>query len=432
MRPDVGRQPGFASPTAPGHGGQGVPLFAHVGPHQELGVPNGHGVALERRVTPDVVRRALGPAGHRPSPIAAAQGGANATSFVAHRHFAANNIFAPFVNNNWNSRGYSGHGGDYGGYSGYGGYYGGWNGGWNHLGWIGPLFWPYGYGDVFYSALWPYQYGYVDPVWAYGYNDIYEGIFAPYSYVNYVRGPQAQERMTALSQQMSEACTNEATEVTNWPIDQIQQVVQPDEQQRALLNDLTSAIAQASDVIKSQCPTNIAFTPVERLAQMEARLQAMLQAVNIVSPALSRFYDSLSVEQKARFNAMGAPEGDETAQNQLSANEGSPQTSCGGNVLAWPTDQIDQTIRPNAAQRAQLQLLQSAAAQAAEIIKAACPSEAPSTPPARLEAVGYRVQAMLQAVQTVGPPLRNFHASLDDEQQARFNTLGTQIVTSAR
>jgi hypothetical protein len=409
-----------------------VPLFAHVGPHQELGVPNGHGVALERRVTPDVVRRALGPAGHRPSPIAAAQGGANATSFVAHRHFAANNIFAPFVNNNWNSRGYSGHGGDYGGYSGYGGYYGGWNGGWSHLGWIGPLFWPYGYGDVFYSALWPYQYGYVDPVWAYGYNDIYEGIFAPYSYVNYVRGPQAQERMTALSQQMSEACTNEATEVTNWPIDQIQQVVQPDEQQRALLNDLTSAIAQASDVIKSQCPTNIAFTPVERLAQMEARLQAMLQAVNIVSPALSRFYDSLSVEQKARFNAMGAPEGDETAQNQLSANEGSPQTSCGGNVLAWPTDQIDQTIRPNAAQRAQLQLLQSAAAQAAEIIKAACPSEAPSTPPARLEAVGYRVQAMLQAVQTVDPPLRNFYASLDDEQQARFNTLGTQIVTSAR
>jgi hypothetical protein len=409
-----------------------VPLFAHVGPHQELGVPNGHGVALERRVTPDVVRRALGPAGHRPSPIAAAQGGANATSFVAHRHFAANNIFAPFVNNNWNSRGYSGHGGDYGRYSGYGGYYGGWNGGWSHLGWIGPLFWPYGYGDVFYSALWPYQYGYVDPVWAYGYNDIYEGIFAPYSYVNYVRGPQAQERMTALSQQMSEACTNEATEVTNWPIDQIQQVVQPDEQQRALLNDLTSAIAQASDVIKSQCPTNIAFTPVERLAQMEARLQAMLQAVNIVSPALSRFYDSLSVEQKARFNAMGAPEGDETAQNQLSANEGSPQTSCGGNVLAWPTDQIDQTIRPNAAQRAQLQLLQSAAAQAAEIIKAACPSEAPSTPPARLEAVGYRVQAMLQAVQTVDPPLRNFYASLDDEQQARFNTLGTQIVTSAR
>jgi hypothetical protein len=361
-----------------------------------------------------------------------ARGGANATSFVGHRHFAANNAFAPFANHNWRSRNYSGgYGSDQGGYGGYGGYYGGWNGGWSHLGWIGPLFWPYGYGDVFYSALWPYQYGYVDPVWAYGYNDIYEGIFAPYSYVDYVRGPQAQARMIALSQQMSEACTNEATEVTNWPIDQIQQVVQPDEQQQALLNDLTSAIAQASETIKSQCPTNIAFTPVERLAQMETRLQALLQALSFVSPALSNFYDSLSAEQKARFNAMGAPEGDETAEDQRSAMA-NVQTSCGGNVLAWPTEQIDQNIRPTAAQRAKLQLVESAAAQAAEVIRAACPSETPSTPTARLEAVGYRVQAMLQAVQTVEPPLRDFYASLDDEQQARFNTLGTQIVTSAR
>jgi hypothetical protein len=238
--------------------------------------------------------------------------------------------------------------------------------------------------------------------------------------------------MTALSQQMSEACINEATEVTNWPIDQIQQVVQPDDTQGALLNDLTNAIAQASDVIRSQCPTSIAFTPVERLAQMGERLQGLLQAVNIVSPALSRFYDSLSAEQKARFNAIGAPEGDDTAGDQQSANVGNPQTSCGGNVLVWPTDQIDQNIRPTAAQRAQVQLLQSAAAQAAEIIKAACPSEPPSTPPARLEAVGYRVQALLQAVQMVEPPLRDLYASLDDEQQARFNTLGTQIVTSAR
>jgi hypothetical protein len=46
--------------------------------------------------------------------------------------------------------------------------------------------------------------------------------------------------------------------------------------------------------------------------------------------------------------------------------------------------------------------------------------------------VGYRVQAMLEAVQTVEPPLRDFYSTLDDEQQARFNTLGTQIVASGR
>ena len=60
------------------------------------------------------------------------------------------------------------------------------------------------------------------------------------------------------------------------------------EESDALLNDLTDAIAKASEIVKSQCPTNMAFAPVERLVQMEERLQGLLQAVNISSapPAL--------------------------------------------------------------------------------------------------------------------------------------------------
>ena len=41
---------------------------------------------------------------------------------------------------------------------------------------------------------------------------------------------------------------------------------------------------------------------------MESRLQVMLQAVQTVRPALDRFYQSLSDEQKARFNAVVAGE----------------------------------------------------------------------------------------------------------------------------
>jgi hypothetical protein len=37
---------------------------------------------------------------------------------------------------------------------------------------------------------------------------------------------------------------------------------------------------------------------------MESRLQVMLAAVQTVRPALERFYQSLSDEQKARFNAI--------------------------------------------------------------------------------------------------------------------------------
>jgi hypothetical protein len=40
----------------------------------------------------------------------------------------------------------------------------------------------------------------------------------------------------------------------------------------------------------------------------------MIQAVNIVRPALESFYASLSDEQKARFNVMGQPQGQTTSQ----------------------------------------------------------------------------------------------------------------------
>jgi hypothetical protein len=38
---------------------------------------------------------------------------------------------------------------------------------------------------------------------------------------------------------------------------------------------------------------------------MEQRLEAVLQAIDTVRPALTRFYSSLSDEQKARFDRMG-------------------------------------------------------------------------------------------------------------------------------
>ena len=42
---------------------------------------------------------------------------------------------------------------------------------------------------------------------------------------------------------------------------------------------------------------------------MQQRLEAMLQAVKTVQPALENFYGSLSDEQKARFNQLGARQG---------------------------------------------------------------------------------------------------------------------------
>ncbi len=298
----------------------------------------------------------------------------------------------------------------------------------HHSGWFGPIFWPYASGDFFYFALWPSDYAYYDPFWSYGYDDIYEGIFWPYDYTDYVRGRGAPARMRALTHAVAQSCADEAAEVTGWPIDQIQAAVQPSPQQEALLEDLGNAVKKASDVIKAHCPTAVSFTPVGRIAAMQRRLDGLVQAVNIVQPPLAKFYAALSDEQKARFNEIGAPSGKKTAHGRKTAPVvQDPKSACGQEVMAFPTERIDQVVRPDAAQRGKLEALRAASAKAADAIKAACPSTLPLTPPDRLAAEGQRLQAMLTAVETIRPPLDDFYSALSDEQKARFNTLGRRL-----
>jgi hypothetical protein len=296
-----------------------------------------------------------------------------------------------------------------------------------HIGWIGPWFWPYAYGDFFYFALWPWDYWWYDPYWAYGYGDIYQAVFFPYSYDDYVQGPRAPERMARLKQSITQGCNEEAGEVTGWPINQIETAVQPDQRQSQLLDDLGNAVVKASDAIRAHCQTNIAFTPTGRLDQMHDRLGGLVDAVNIVSPALSAFYDSLSDEQKARFDHI-APRGPRHGQAALGdLTTATIRGQCDAGMVAWPTEQIDRVVRPDDAQRGKLQNLQSAASQAADTIKAACPADVPPTPPARLTTVGQRLQAMQQGVETMQPALADFYNSLSDDQKARFNSMGRQL-----
>jgi LTXXQ motif family protein len=89
----------------------------------------------------------------------------------------------------------------------------------------------------------------------------------------------------------------------------------------------------------------------------------------------------------------------------------------------WPIERITQTVEPDATQRAALDELKDATAKALDILKAACPTALPSTPPGRIEAMRQRLEAMLQAARTVRPALEKFYGSLNDEQKARFNAL---------
>jgi hypothetical protein len=92
-------------------------------------------------------------------------------------------------------------------------------------------------------------------------------------------------------------------------------------------------------------------------------------------------------------------------------------------LTAFPIERIAQQVELEQTQQALLEDLKAATANAVGILQAACPGELPSTPTGRLAAMRARVEAMLQAVRSVRPPLERFHQSLSDEQKERFTAV---------
>jgi hypothetical protein len=108
---------------------------------------------------------------------------------------------------------------------------------------------------------------------------------------------------------LAQVCSGQAVKPTNAPTARIEQALHPTDVQRAALQTLDDATAKAADYLKANCSAEQALTPPGPVAAMEQRLNAMLEAIKIVQPALESFYGSLSDEQKARFNQLGAQQG---------------------------------------------------------------------------------------------------------------------------
>lgn len=182
-------------------------------------------------------------------------------------------------------------------------------------------------------------------------------------------------------------------------------------------------------MFKASCPPENAFplTPPGRLDSMTARLDATLQTVQTVRPALERFYDSLSDEQKERFNELGPKN---TAANAEASEASQAAETCKQpkqGLANLPIEKIEDALNPTDAQEAELNKLQDATSKAVSIMQAACPDETPITPPGRLDAMEKRLQAMIDAAKTVKPALESFYSSLTSEQKARFNRIGRSL-----
>jgi len=326
---------------------------------------------------------------------------------------------------------------------------------WRHnnggFGWVGPVFWPFAFYDLYNYALWGY--GYDNTFWDYGYPDIAAGIFGLYGYdglmgyAGYLpryagrtgdaRNAYAYAASTKSEPNFAQLCGEENQAIAGLPIDTFQKAVQPDDAQRAALDELASASNKAAKDLEASCPTDIALTAPRRLAVMQQRIEAMIAAVQTVQTPLEKFYSLLNDEQKARINALAStrpanaqrsPRAEANATNPAGTAE--PGCIVQPTTMEWPGAMIEQSVKPTEAQRASLDALKDAATKAADMLKNTCQPATALTPPARLAAIGQRLDTMLQAVKSVSVALNDFYGSLSDEQKAHFDAIGPQLIAA--
>jgi hypothetical protein len=323
----------------------------------------------------------------------------------------------------------------------------GWQGGragqgwWQHAdgsyGWVGPLFWPFAYSDLYDYAL----VGEGSGFWAYGYGDLYAAIFSPYaaSDLSAFAAERPAGRRHRKAPSVLELCDADTARMTGLPLERIiGRVVAANEAQRTAFDELASAWTSAGDTIRASCSAQAATTALERFAAMQSRVNATLSALAAVQPPFQKFYDLLSDEQKAQLNA---PQRDRRANAAAAKLKEMQDAACQASrepqdeqqaekqyralvAQQWPLDDIAASLKLNDSQRAALEVVQDTTMGTMEALSA-CPPKDALTPPGRLKAAKARLEAIREAIRSVNDAVDDFLADLSDEQKTQFEGLGS-------
>ncbi len=287
--------------------------------------------------------------------------------------------------------------------------------------WPGPYFWPYAYHDETFW-LWPSSYDAM--FWSYGYDDLLYGIYRSYDPAFAVGSrPTRRARLAPQANSLADWCGQAAPGLTDWPVDEIAAAVNPNAEQRALLDELIRASDRAANDLRAACPRGAPVTPITRLEALQQQLDALTKALHTVRPALERFYGALSDEQKEHFNALGPATRGVRTRAQRETPDRLARACADSDASHWPTARIEQVVQPSEAQARELDALRATTQKAAETVRAACPTGEALTPTGRLTAMEQRATALRDAVATLRPALARFYDSLTDEQKARVNRM---------
>ena len=91
-----------------------------------------------------------------------------------------------------------------------------------------------------------------------------------------------------------------------WPANEIEARLRLNDAQRAELDVLQRMSVLANNTLNFSCQPDETLAPPDRLATADTRLDAMLDAIKQIRPALDDFMGALSDEQKAQFETIGA------------------------------------------------------------------------------------------------------------------------------
>ena len=238
------------------------------------------------------------------------------------------------------------------------------------------VFWPYAYNDIFDYTFWPT--GYYGGYWAYAYDDFFDGIwwseepafvaeglaYAPEAGAPPppgagiapppppVAGGPARQTAPVAGQPPRQGvettgsvnCAATGSGLTAWPFERMQTSLNLSTLQQDQMESLRDAAARAADAMRDSCPSAAPRNPVDRLQAMRDRLEATLEAVKIVRPPLETFYDSLTADQRQRFDALGPKIAEAADQGRSSQGD-----ACGSDkpgLANFPIEKIQEAVSP--------------------------------------------------------------------------------------
>jgi hypothetical protein len=242
---------------------------------------------------------------------------------------------------------------------------------------------------IFQNVFWP---AFSSP-WPFGYDTIFTTAFA-----------------ASLGNRNRDDCQQSID--ANAIVERLRGEIGPSAEQMERLQRLGGAIGAAVEYLAKSCPTDIPQQPTARLQLMDSQIQVLTMAVDIIHQPLQEFEQSLTDEQRRKFR------GETVGKSAASARCGAPSAA-----IDWSIGEIDKSVQPTEQQRPALTDVQQAFGNAANDLEAHCPTSAPHSAVASLEAIESRLDATWRAILSIQVALQNFESKLSDEQKDRLHAM---------